>query len=136
MREANQLTTTAKRTRYVPLVWAVVPGLFAGARSTVPHTAVPKLRPRSAECAEQVPDVSLPLCARADDIEAERVVDRDHGRVGERVVRLHAYSLWPLVPDPFEHRRLHPFSEPQPAMRRVDAGVLLPDGRVIPRLEG
>src|SRR6266511_4081846 len=65
----------------------------------------------SAECADKVADVSLPLSARADDLEAERVVDR-------------------------EHRRLRPLGETQHTMSAVDARVLLNDGAGIPRLEG
>src|SRR6266545_5299682 len=90
----------------------------------------------SAECADKVADVSLPLSARADDLEAERVVDREHGRVGERVVRPHPSNLRPLVSDPFEHRRLRPLGETPPTMSAVDARVLLNDGAGIPRLEG
>src|SRR6185437_1013588 len=90
----------------------------------------------SAECAEKVIYVGLPLCARADDFKAERVVDHDHGYVGDRVLRPHPHSLRTLALDPFEHRGLYPFGEPEPSMRRVDAGVLLKDGGRIRELEG
>ena len=62
----------------------------------------PGLLPGSAECAEKVLYVSQPLCAHADDLEAESVVDREHGPFGERVLRPHPHSLRPLVPGPFK----------------------------------
>src|SRR5262249_11241129 len=89
----------------------------------------------SAEYAKKVSGVSLPLCARADHLKAKSVVDREHGRIGDGVLRPHPRSFRPLSPDPFEHRRLCPFGEPEPAVRRVDARVLLMDEGWIPRLE-
>ena len=55
----------------------------------------------------------------------DRVVDGEDRCVGEGVVGSDTSNVGPLVANALEHRRLHPLRQPPPAVRRIDARVLL-----------
>src|SRR4029078_11768496 len=61
------------------------------------------------------------------DDEPQLVVDGEHGRVGERIVRAHAERLGLLADDAVDHRRLEPTAQAVAAVVGVHTGVALVD---------
>ena len=70
-------------------------------------------------------NVGLPVGLGEDAHESERVVDRKHGRVRERVAGPDPLDGRTFGAQPVEHRRLAPLRESEPPMGGIDASVLL-----------
>ncbi len=78
----------------------------------------------------------LPFRLHPDDLEAERIVDREHWLIVEGVLGADQVHCGTLASDSLQHGRLCPFCQAEAAVSGVYPGVLLNGHGWFPGLEG